>query len=205
MKNDIYLFRIIHVENILHILKFGITHHTSPNRNPNYKSIGDSSLITTRSSVLLNSGKLLGEYIPFYFGYCMPMLYVIQNGFNDVKALHPEEIIYCVLTVELIQKHKLDFIFTNGHATNRFSKFYDKSNLDKIKELVDFKAVESKYWNPEDDLDLKRRKEAEFLVGSDIPFSAIYGFGVYNEKSRDQLINYGISENIIKIKRNYYF
>jgi hypothetical protein len=70
----------------------------------------------------------------------MPMLYVIQNGFNDVKAIHPEEIIYCVLTVELIQKHNLDFIFTNGHATNRFSKFYDKSNLDKIKENPELKT-----------------------------------------------------------------
>ena len=79
--NKTYLFRMTHIQNIPHILQYGITHLTSPNANVNYVPIGDGSLINTRSSFILNNGKQLGDYIPFYFGVLTPMLYVIQKGF----------------------------------------------------------------------------------------------------------------------------
>jgi ssDNA thymidine ADP-ribosyltransferase, DarT len=72
--NNTYLFRITHIENIPHILQHGITHSTSLNANRNFVPIGDGSLIATRNNFLLNNGRLLGEYIPFYFGLRTPML-----------------------------------------------------------------------------------------------------------------------------------
>ena len=66
--NKTYLFRMTHVDNIPHIIQHGITHSSSVNTNPNFISIGDSSLISSRNNILLNNGRLLGEYIPFYFG-----------------------------------------------------------------------------------------------------------------------------------------
>lgn len=82
--DEIYLYRMTHIENIPHILQYGITHSNSPNANPAFVPIGDGSLIRTRSGFLLDCGRRLGEYIPFYFGVRMPMLYVIQKGFNFV-------------------------------------------------------------------------------------------------------------------------
>lgn len=73
-----YLYRIIHIENISHVLHYGITHRNSTNANRNFIVIGDSSIITTRTGKVLKNGKLLGDYIPFYFGYRLLMLYVIQ-------------------------------------------------------------------------------------------------------------------------------
>lgn len=83
----IYLYRMTHVENIPHVLQYGITHSTSLNANRGFVPIGDSSLITTRSRFVLNNGRRPGEYIPFYFGARMPMLYVIQNGYNMVQPM----------------------------------------------------------------------------------------------------------------------
>jgi hypothetical protein len=42
-----YLYRMTHIENIPHILQYGITHSSSRNSNPNFKPIGDVSLINT--------------------------------------------------------------------------------------------------------------------------------------------------------------
>ena len=73
--NKILLFRMTHIENILHILANGITHITSPNSNPNFVPIGDGSLISTRDDFILSNGRRLGEYIPFYFGVRTPIIY----------------------------------------------------------------------------------------------------------------------------------
>lgn len=88
---DIRIYRMTHIMNIAHILKYGITHKNSRNAKGNYKDIGDVSLISTRAdrTVIVDNGIagnpdgesiVLGEFIPFYFGVKMPMLYVVQNG-----------------------------------------------------------------------------------------------------------------------------
>ena len=151
------------------------------------------------------NGKVLGDYIPFYFGVRMPMLYVIQNGYNGLQAVAAEDIVYCVSTVKQILEHNLDFLFTDGHATDSFSNFYDSRDIADIENIIDWRAVRSIYWKNENDLDLKRRKEAEFLAASDVPVSAILGFAVYNEDSKSRLLEFGISETLIKIKREFYF
>ena len=92
---EIKIYRMTHIDNILHLLQNGITHRNSPNHNPKYITIGDTSLINTRDTkqVSVDNGDFLdfnvptislGDYIPFYFGVKMPTLYVIQNGGNFV-------------------------------------------------------------------------------------------------------------------------
>ena len=202
--NRILLIRMTHIENIRHISEYGITHSKSLNANQNYKSIGDISLITNRDTFEMPNGRLLGDYTPFYFGYRMPMLYVVQNGFNGVSSMHPENIIYCVTSVAKVLEEKLDFNFTDGHAVNSFSSFYDQSNIDELENIIDKKAIDCKYWKDENDLDIKRRKEAEFLIRGDLPLSAIIGFCTYNEAAKKTIIDSGIQKKVI-VKPNYYF
>jgi len=194
-----------HLVNIPHILKNGITHFNSDNANPDFKPIGDSSLISTRNDFLLDNGKKLGDYIPFYFGVRTPMLYVLQKGYNLLKPTSAENIVYCVTSVQKILEKNLDFIFTDGHAVDRFTTKFLKSDISNIDDLIDWTAVKSKYWNDENDLDLKRRKEAEFLVLGDIPLDSILGYIVYNQKAHTHLTGLGIDDEIIFIKSNYYF
>lgn len=201
----IYLFRITHIANLPHILAHGITHRHSPHANPAFTPIGDASLISSRSGFVLPNGKTIGDYIPFYFGVRMPMLYVIQKGFNGVKATPATEIVYCITHVQQIVNHRLDFVFTDGHAVDSFSKFYYPADVKNLAGIIDRKAIKSKYWKDENDLDLKRRKEAEFLLGADLPATAIDGYLVYNAIARDQLIDLGVPVHQLKITPECYF
>lgn len=201
----IYLYRMTHIQNISHILDYGITHSASANANPNFISIGDGSLIDSRNKFLLSNGRGLGEYIPFYFSYRTPMLYVMQKGFNMVPPTPAEKIVYCVSTVQKILNLHLDFLFTDGHAIDKFSSQFTIADIQNIDTILDHNAINAKYWKDENDLDMKRRKEAEFLVLGDISTDAILGYLVYNENAKDTIINFGAKESNVIIKSNYYF
>ncbi len=203
--DDIYLFRMTHIENIPHILQYGITHSTSINANPNFMPIGDGSLIVTRNYFLLNNGRRLGEYIPFYFGVRTPMLYVVQNGFNMVFNTPAENIVYCVTSVQKIIDLQLDFVFTDGHAVDGFTTQYNAADIQNIDKIIDWNAVKAKYWRNDNDLDLKRRKEAEFLVLGDITIDAVLGFWVSNENAKNRVIAFGANANNVHIKPEFYF
>lgn len=195
-----------HIQNVPHILKHGITHMMSPSKNQNYIAIGDGGLIGARNGFLLRNGRTLGEYTPFYFGPRMPMLYVVQNGFNMVTPVTPGNIVYCIVSVEKIRKTNLEFVFTNGHAIDSFTDFFGPEDLKRIDQILDWAAIKSRYWKKENDLDLKRRKEAEFLVKGDIPVNAIGGFAVYNQTAATQLTNLpGYNGQSVIVNPNYYF
>ena len=196
---------MMHIGNIPHSLLYGITHISSANANKNYIPIGDPSLISNRNSFLMPNGKTLGQYIPFYFGVRMPMLYVIQHGYNGVSTTQAEEIVYCTSNVQAIINHNLPYVFTNGHAVDNFSSFYQASQISQIGSIIDTIAIHAKYWKDENDLDLKRRKEAEFLVEADLPPTTIIGWVVYNEKAKTRLLDMGIAASNILVDSESYF
>ena len=198
-----------HIENVPHILQFGITHRDSANCHPNYTPIGDETLIDVRSQkmlILTNDKRItLGDYIPFYFGVRMPMLYVIQRGFNSVKKTEAENVVYCVCNIQKVVEEGVEFVFTDGHATDTLTNIYPKDAATQIPDLLDFEAIQSKYWKDENDLDLKRRKEAEFLIKTDTAPELITGFTVYNQTAKERLINVNTPEKMIGIRPQFYF
>ncbi len=194
-----------HIANVPHILLHGITHRNSANANPNFTPIGDPTLISTRDSYKLANGKTLGEYIPFYFGPRMPMLYVIQKGFNGVPVIPAPEIVYCVTSVQNVIDTQHDFVYTNGHAVDSFSSQFGPQDVDNIGNQIDFQAVKVKDWINPTDLDLKRRMQAEFLLSGDLPIASVLGFVVRNETAKIQLLGFGITEQQIQIRSNAYF
>lgn len=194
-----------HIENIPHVVSNGITHAASVNAHPDFTPIGDPALIETRNGFVLENGRRLGEYIPFYFGTKMPMLYVIQKGFNMVRATPAEDIVYCVTSVQKIVEHQLEVVFTDGHAVDRLTKQYDRSYLATLDTLLDWDAIKARYWKSETDLDLKRRKEAEFLVDGDVPKEAVLGFIVATQAAKNKLLGWGLADDKVVVKPDYYF
>ncbi|AZQ59732.1 DUF4433 domain-containing protein [Maribacter sp. MJ134] len=194
-----------HIENIPHIIKNGITHKKSEHSNKTYKSIGDNSLIGTRDTFEMPNGELLGDYIPFYLGLRTPMLYVIQNGYNGVTSLHPSKIVYCVSSIQRIIEKEIDFVYTDGHATDSFTKYYTPADIDEVENQVDFNATKAKFWKDDNDLDLKRRKEAEFLIKQNLGYNDILGFAVYNDEAKNQLLEFGINTKKLATKPSLYF
>lgn len=205
------IYRMTHIENIPHILQYGITHRFSQNSNPNYRAIGDTSLIDFRNQkhVIVKGKDInLGDYIPFYFGVRMPMLYVVQHGGNYVP--HPtkaRDIVYVVVSIDKILKDgNISFFFSDGHATDYLTKFYTKDDIQQISEILDRKAILARQWSGENiDRDIKRRKQAEFLVKQDIPHEYIVGYVCYNDTAKAKLLAWNIPDEIIRVKPTAYY
>ena len=206
-----------HIENIPHILQYGITHKGSLNTNPNFITIGDIRLIDTRSTkiVRIDNGDfsnfnaptiVLGDFIPFYFGVKMPMLYVMQNGGNFVeKATSAKDIVYLACPINSIIQSGSIYYFTDGHATDNLTTFYDKSKIHELPILIDWNAVRSAFWGGHENLNVKRKKQAEFLVSNDLPPENLKGFVCYNESAKQKLIEMGVEVDKIKIiPKSYY-
>ena len=213
--SQVNIYRILHIENIPHILANGITHKSSPNANPNFVGIGDISLISNRNTrqVNVDNGNTfnpietitLGDFIPFYFGVKMPMLYVIQHGGNFVeKANKPEDIVYLACSVQSIADSDLIYYFSDGHATDFLTTFYNKDEVLQLPQIVDWTAVKTPYWGGQENLNIRRKKQAEFLVRGDISPNFIIGFGCYNDSAKERLIALGVDDQLVKIIPNAY-
>ena len=116
-----------------------------------------------------------------------------------------ENIVYCVSSVQKIIDLQLDFVFTDGHAVNHFSTQYSVADIQNIETILDMNAIKAKYWKDENDLDKKRRKEAEFLVLGDITIDAVLGFLVFNENAKNRIIAFGADATNVQIKPDFYF
>lgn len=199
-----YAFRITHIDNIPHIFKCGIVKADSPLRDANYVCIGDSQIIGLRGEMDVK-GYCIGDYIPFYFGPRSPMLYVIQHGYNGVKRVEPDKIVYCVIRLDDLISNDVDCIFTDGHALSFLTSFYTKDKLSILDKIVAYDDVYSSQWNSDEDLDLKRRKEAELLVKNDLPVQFLKGLVVYSNEAKNVLVENGVADNLIVVKPSYYF
>lgn len=207
--SPVYLYRMIHVDNLEFILdEQELRSVTHPNRDPDYTGIGDSTLIQSRGSktIHLTPGGSFRDYVSFYFGPRSPMLYEIKYGYNNVTKRNQEEIIYLVTTVDSIVNHNCDYVFFDGHGYHKFSGCYkDLRDLDQ----VDWQIVNAKYWNNrEDDMDRKRRKQAEFLVHQSVPWSAIQGICVYTNTAKQNVERLLNSRNIsctVITKTDFYY
>ncbi len=200
--NKIRLFRMTHIDNIQHIIENGITHYLSANRNYDYMNIGDSSLINRRVEIILEDDTKLSDYIPFYFSYRTPMLYVIWKGFNNVKNIKQEDIVYIVSSVQKMTDLGVNYKFTDGHAVAGLSNFYTKESINEIETLLDWEAIKATDWKSEPDL--KRKKEAEFLVLGDITYDAVLGYIVYNPIAQEKMQQIEKNKQTI-VKPEYYF
>ena len=202
-----YAFRLVHIDNIPHILEYGLVRSGSPNVNPNYVPIGDQLVIEKRRNRLLESSswKKIGDFIPFYFGPRSPMLYVIQHGYNGVKRIEAEKIVYCVIRLEDIIGDGIECYFTDGHVLNGLTQVFPGTLLESVDEYVQYDEVFAYRWDDDEYLDLKRRKEAELLLKNDLPVQYIKGFVVYNLEAKQLLLSMGVGENKVVVKPNFYF
>lgn len=122
-----------------------------------------------------------------------------------LPSMKPKDIIYCISCVQIILNAKSEFVYTDGHAINKFSNYFNSSDVININKHVDFEATYESNWKKDSDLDLKRRKEAEFLIKQDLDYGNILGFATFDNDSRTLLIDLGIKKSKVVVKPNYYF
>ena len=178
---DHHILRLMHFDNLEHILKHRMYSKNCGHVIPNYVNIGDTTLIKQRETFTVRidppNGNL-GDYIPFYFAGHSPMLLNIKNGSRGIKQLPQKDLVYVVCRISGIIEHCPEWCFTDGHAKNHLTRFYN--HTDDLTKL-DWEVISMQYWhNTEDDYDRMRRKQAEFLVKGHVPANCICGLIVLN-------------------------
>lgn len=184
--NIVRVFRIVHIDNVEYLLAHGMFTRTHAQADPNYINIGDSTLIAQRNDYPVGINPPnghLGEYVPFYFGPLSPMLLNIKTGYRGITQRPQADIVYIVCRVNTLVEHCDEWCFTDGHAKNSITEFYN--DLDDLSE-VDWGMVAERQWsNTEDDFDRMRRKQAEFLVKHHVPVNCISSIVVLNQARKD--------------------
>ena len=57
----------------------------------------------------------------------MPVLYVVRHGGNFVSEATPSsDIVYLVCSLKEVIDSEIPNLFTDGHATDKFTTFYDR-------------------------------------------------------------------------------
>lgn len=186
--SKIWLYRIVHINNLQYLLRHGMFNRTHPDSDPNYINIGDNVLIQQRSiynvGIAPPNGQL-GEYVPFYFGQLSPMLFNIKTGYRGITKRPQEEIVYICCNIQSIIESCDSWCFTDGHAKNAITTFFN--NIADLKN-VDLNLAKERFWtNTEGDLDRMRKKQAEFLVKFHVPPTCIGNIVVYNDEANEKI------------------
>jgi ssDNA thymidine ADP-ribosyltransferase, DarT len=151
-------------------------------------------------------GGTLTEYVPFYFAPRSPMLFTIGKGNVQGYGSGEDPIVHLVTSAEAVVESGLHFAFTDGHATVRFTEFFDDlGDLSK----VDWDIMKARYWSDtSDDNDRLRRRQAEFLVHEFCPWKIIKLIGVKTEEVRRQvteIISTHGYQPAIRLRRDWYY
>jgi hypothetical protein len=205
-----FIYRMVHWQNIPHILQYGLCCHSHENADPNYINIGHGQLINDRDQhqIDLEGVGVLGEYIPFYFAGHSPMLYLIMNGFQGVQKRPQEDLIFLVSKIKNVSQSGVEFFFTDRNAKMKLAKTYrDVEDLDKL----DWDSIKTRDWkNTEENFQKRDLKQAEFLVRHHLPVEFISAVVVRNEEKKtyieEQLHIFGINIPVyIDIENKLYY
>lgn len=208
------IFRITHVDNLDgNILpRRGIyAANMTPKDGLPFRPIHHQNIQVKRSNTKVPYGPrgTIHDYVPFYFAPRSPMLYAISRGGVELCDEGQKPIIYLVSTAQSVAQAGLGYVFTDGHGIMAplTSFFTDLGQLDQ----VDWEIMEAKYWRDEDDdMDRKRRRQAEFLVYKFFPWEFVDYIAVIalDMKERVQDILSGLPSDmnkVVKVNRDWYY
>jgi hypothetical protein len=192
------IHHITHIEHLPRIIAEGalVCDAGAARRNLSSKSIAYGAIKERRAVTPVQNlkgepiaaGGMLCDYVPFYFCNRSPMLGAIYKRNIDDASVMQRDVIYLVSSTEAVAKTDLTWCFTDGHAIEGFTEFYDDYNdLPK----VDWKAVDTWRWGGrwlDKDPDVKRRKQAEFLVHDRFPWELVERIAVMDEPMMRQVV-----------------
>ncbi|MFA6101600.1 MAG: DUF4433 domain-containing protein [Victivallaceae bacterium] len=207
---QIPLYHITHIDNLPSILAAGGLWCDCERLRQGFRSINiahpELKLRRMGTPVGLYPGKKIGDFVPFYFANRSPMLYSIHTGFVNGYAGGQGAVVYLVTDVGRLLKCGNNWCFSDGHAVEAFSGFYNELNdLDKI----DWPLIGNWSWkNTLEDNDRKRRKQAEFLVEGSVPLSAVSHIAAMNAAAQAQvagILNNSTIPLAVTIEPDWYY
>jgi len=128
-KDKLWVFRMVHYQNVPHILENGMHCRSASYQNPGYISIGSTEVISRRDMVRVkcNPDCVVNDYVPFYFGVRTPMLYRIHTGYG-VPRQSQADIVYLCCKFDALVTSGLEWCFTDGNAASGITKFFTRED-----------------------------------------------------------------------------
>lgn len=199
-----------HIKNLASILEAGglLSYHEMKQKGVSYSNIAYDHIQDRRESTMVfaSKGGCLHDYVPFHFASKSPMLYTISKGNVPGHKGGQKPLIFLASTVQRVEESKTAYAFTDGHATMKFTWFYDE--IEDLQE-IDWNIMRAKYWNDTDeDPDRKRRRQAEFLVHKKFPLDLLQGIAVFNAGMQDQVLEILSDAGVelpVKVKKEWYY
>lgn len=160
----------------------------------------------SRTRVPCGEGGTLHDYVPFYFAPRSPMLYTINRGNVASCPEGQSRIVHLVVDAEEVATSGLRYVFTDGHAVMGYSRFFtDLADMNAI----DWEVMRARYWYDTDqDGDRKRRRQAEFLIHEQVPWSLIREICVLDRVARDLVLETlrGVNEHPpVVVRSGWYY
>ncbi len=148
----------------------------------------------------------VGHYVPFYFCPRSPMLYVIHRRNAELTYQGGQDrIVHLVSRIDIPIQNAggRPWAFSDGNAGARYARF--SNDLAQFDNFVDWNAVQATYWS---DPTIKERKQAEFLVHQQFPWTGFFAIGVINQSMADEVRGLLASQDHrpeVVVKRDWYY
>lgn len=187
-ENGIYsLWHITHKDNLRGIVQYGILNNVDADK---YKSvdISNHSVQQWREKVEPVYGKKIHDYTPTYLDVKNPMLYAIRHRQSEL----------CILEISLSVLSRGKFLFTDGNAASRDTKFY---NSVEDLSLLPWDVLHARYWSGFEDG--KRKKCAEVLLFSEISPEYIKTAHCYSDSCLEDVSGLGV--DVAKTKELFFY
>jgi hypothetical protein len=114
-------------------------------------------------------GRSVSSHVPFYIAARSPMLKHAE--YNSTTAVLDGLVFFGVKIGDIIDAG-LDWAASDGNARTAFTRF--ASDIDTLGTFVDFELLTQKWWkNIPEDMDRKRRRQAEILVHERVPLGVV--------------------------------
>lgn len=145
-----------------------------------------------KKRVSCDPGGVVGDYVPFYFSACSPMMYKISQGsVTSFKGDH-HDLVYLVTDVSTVLSLNLPFAISDRNAATAVAEFSnniavlgDLSSPNPSCDFIDWSVMNAKWWNniPEYP-DRKECRMAEFLIYERMPIKGLIKVAAHGEPMR---------------------
>jgi len=150
-RNGLYsLYHMTNVSNLPNIFQYGIlNNYDALRRNLTITDISDPGVQQWRDRKEPCYNRPIHEYAPLYINPQNPMLFVRKEIQDEI----------CILEISCAVLDEQEFVFTDGNAASRTTKFY--KSLDDLNNIP-WDVINDDRWDYFDDG--KRKRCAEFLI-----------------------------------------
>lgn len=158
------------------------------------------------NSVSSHQGLTVGQCVPFYFCPRSIMLYIIsQQSHEDITYKGGQQpIIHLQADLNVViswaQQNNKRWAFTDSNAGSYY--FNDYCSVRDLNN-IDWNAVNAQSWSQ-----CKERKQAEFLLEEQFPWTLVEAVGVYSQGQVQQVstaVNSTTCRPPVSVQRNWYY